>query len=98
MCDLYYLDQIREAVDDAKAAAQIKAEHENEIADEAVAAMRASLESMSEASAKMSLDISFAKVACVPDAVARERLVRYMGELHRRAMSNTALCMDEDDV
>ncbi len=98
MCDLYYLDQIREAVDDAKAAAQIEAEQDNTTVTEAVDAMRASLESMTETSAKISLDTSFAKVACVKDDVARERLVRYMGELHRRATTDTALCMDEDDV
>ncbi len=94
MCDLYYLDHFRKADADV----HIEAEQVNTTITEAVDAMRASLESMTESSAKVSLDSSFAKVACVFNTAARERLVRYMGELHQRALEDTALCMDEDDV
>lgn len=87
MCELYYLDHFRDAVADAKAkaAAQVEAEEFVELDSAATEVMRKSLEMMSESGAKISLDLAFAKVTLVKNDAARERLVRYAGELHRRA-------------
>lgn len=91
MCELYYLDHFREAV----AEKQAEAEAVNERVDVAEDAMRESKSLMSGAAerlaeriAKISLDTAFVKIDQVSNPAARERLIRYAGELTRAVQNN----------
>ncbi len=85
MCDLYYLDHFRPEV-------RAEAEETNEKIDAAEAAMQESksnadgaLDRVIERVAKITLDTTFVKINQVSDPAARERLIRYAGELCRKA-------------
>lgn len=92
MGNLYYLDQIREAVEDAKAAAQIEAEETVAKVVAAEKAMVASLVGMNERDAKLSIDFTFVKITLVPDNAARERLLRYAVERCHKIKADLDSC------
>ncbi len=81
MCELIYLDQIRAAVAEKKAAADVDVETAEELMQEAKVSMRM----LSERTAKLMLDLAFNKITHMPDNAASERLIRYAGELHCKA-------------
>ncbi len=85
MCELYYLDQYRAAVVEAEVTDKIKAVVNAEKVSEAEELMREakiSMKAMSERTAKLALDLAFLQIQSVHnDGAAKERLVRYAGEL-----------------
>lgn len=88
MCELYYLDQIREAVADKKATAYDEAVATNETVDAAEELMReskAKLKILPEQVAKFALDLAFIKVTHIVDDEAQKRLIHYATKLCRKA-------------
>lgn len=85
MCDLYYLDQYRETVAEAEnAEVAEKVAEAKELKSESAAALKM----LSERTAKLMLDLAFNKITHMLDEAAMERLIRYAGELLRRADYN----------
>ncbi len=81
-CDIYYLDQIREAVAEKKATVEVDVAAAEELMREAKVSMKV----MSERAAKLMLDLAFNKITHMyDDAAASERLIRYAGELCLKA-------------
>ena len=88
MCELYYLDQYREAADEAEIVDKVKAVVNAKRADEAEELMqeaKVSMRMLSERTAKLMLDLAFNKITHMHDDAASERLIRYAGELHFKA-------------
>ncbi|KKN24837.1 hypothetical protein LCGC14_0890770 [marine sediment metagenome] len=81
MCDIYYLDQFREAVMEKNAeAAGVAAE-----AEELMLEAKSSLKRLDEHTVKLMLDLAFNKIAYIPDNMSRVRLIRYAVEQCRQA-------------
>ncbi len=75
-CDIYYLDQFRESVAEAKVAE----------AEELMREAKVSMKAMSERTAKLALDLAFLQIQSVHNNdAAKVRLVRYAVELCRKA-------------
>ena len=76
-CDIYYLDQFREAVADAKIAEEFAAINvgQSEAED--------TTDQLPERLAKIMLDTAFIKIDLVTSLEARQRLLRYAVELCR---------------
>ncbi len=88
MCELYYLDQYREAADEAEIVDKVKAVVNAKRADEAEELMqeaKVSMRMLSERTAKLMLDLAFNKITHMNDDPASERLIHYAGELHLKA-------------
>ena len=82
-CDVYYLDQFREAVAD-----KISEENAEKVAaaEELMLDAKLSMKALSERTAKFALDLAFIQIQSVHnDDTARVRLIRYAVELCRKA-------------
>ena len=89
MCELYYLDHFREAVDEVI---------DVDAAEELMRESKATMKIMSERTAKLMLDLAFNKITHMNDSSASKRLIRYTGELCRKAQNDIDNELDDAEV